>query len=862
MRRLGCWLWVVALAVQAQAGIPEPKGVWEFNQPDPNGATIGAPLEVVGSAQQIAGVNADDGAMTIGQGSYYVCRHGIVPAEGQAKVNRWTLLIDFSYPTSSLTDPPNGYNDLFQTDPNNSDDSDCTINSSGAIGIAATGYTNTSGFVTQGDTWYRMVLVVDSGVRYDLYMDGVRVMTGVPQPIDGRFALADALLLFAAGNQDGDDATIDVSTVAIWDVPLEPQEILPLGRAGDNVLPENVAPIVNAGDDQTVELDETSTAVIELKGAITDDSENLAITWQLVSGQTGVVIDAADSNSATATVTVPGQYIFELSANDGQFTVTDRVAVSAWVHDYKNLIMHWDFEEPWNGQSVNDVSGNLNHGRIIDGQDGTSEYVLLDDGQGLSLLSNDFTVDGDWVARDLVLPASGTIALWMKPINFYNYHSVFDNSGNQDDWEMWIYVDSRARFRVESDTAVTANLNALAQDGNGRDKWWHFACTWARDPNQPGRVTTQLYVNGKLAEQKTGTWIDPGATFFLGGGNPGNDFCNATFSDVRIYDKVLEAREIVGLAYPENGPPRVEAGEEQTVWLSEAGSVTITLSGIVEDFDGSPTGEMTQKWEMIAGPEEVVYGQKKITIETPTARETAVVLTTPGLYVFSFAANDGQFTDTDQVLVDVWPFGDDGLVVHLPLDSNVDEVARGFTTTLIDGADGAHEYVEGIHGQALKLSGTQDMKDNDFVAIDFDYYNRGSICLWFRPTSLYNYNSILDNSCEANDWEMWVYSTGEFAGRIQTGYVRGYYMKAMDWYHIAMTWRVNPDDPDLIEQLLYINGEFVVANQSEWVDPGTTVYLGGGHAGNDDCNGTFDDFRIYDRPLTADEIRKLASRGQ
>lgn len=855
MKRLGCWLLVAAFAAQAQAGLPDPKGMWEFNQPDPNGATIGAPLEVVGSAYQIAGIDAADGAMTVGEGSYYVCRHGIDPNGGQAKVNRWTLLVDFSYPTSSLTDPPNGYNDLLQTDPNNSGDSDWTINSSGAIGIAAVGYSSAAGFTTQPDTWYRMVLVVDNGVRCDLYIDGVQIMKGVPQPIDDRFALADVLLLFAAGNQDGDDATIDVSTVAIWDVPLEPHEILSLGQAGDSVLPDNVAPVVDAGPDQTVTLDETSTAVIDLKAIVTDDSEDLAVAWRLVSDQTGVVIEPVDSNSATATLVAPGQYVFELSANDGQFTATDRVAVNAWAHDYNNRILYWDFEEAWDGQQVADVSGNLNHGRIVDGLDGTSEYVPAKNGQGLSLLSDDFTVDGDWVASDLILPPSGTIALWMKPIMFYNYHSIFDNSGNPDDWEMWIYSDSRARFRVESDTAVTANLNSLAEDGIGQDKWWHFACTWARDPNQPGRVTTQLYVNGKLAEQKTGTWIDPGATFFLGGGNPNNDFCDATFDDVMIYDKVLTAQEIVGLVYPGNGPPVAEAGEEQTVWLSEAGSVSITLSGTVEDFDGSPTGAMTQSWELVGGPADVTF-------ETPTAQETVAVITAPGLYTFAFTAGDGQFTDTDQVLVDVWPFGDDGLIVHLPLDGNVDDVARGFNTRLIDGTDGGHEYVEGVDGQALQLSGTDGQTDNDVVAIDFVYYNRGSICLWFRPTSLYNYNSILDNSGDGNDWEMWIYSSGEFAGRIQTGYVRGYWMQPMNWYHIAMTWRVDPDSPDLIEQLLYINGAFVAANQSEWVDPGATVYLGGGNPGNDDCNGAFDDVRFYDRPLTADEILNLASQGQ
>lgn len=227
-----------------------------------------------------------------------------------------------------------------------------------------------------------------------------------------------------------------------------------------------------------------------------------------------------------------------------------------------------------------------------------------------------------------MLPDSGTIAMWVKPINFYNYHSIFDNSGNGDDWEMWIYGDSRARFRVESDTAVTANLNTLADDGDGQDKWWHFTCTWARDPNQPGQVTTQLYVNGELMEEATGTWIDPGTTFFVGGGHPNNNFCNSTFDEVRIYDKVLSPEEVLSVVYPDNKPPVVNAGEDQTVWLTESGSVSVTLAGTVEDVDGSPVGEVTQSWQMIDGP-------AAVTIDDATSADDRGHHDPRDLYVFA-----------------------------------------------------------------------------------------------------------------------------------------------------------------------------------------------------------------------------------
>ena len=855
MKRQWFCLLIVMLTLPAQAGIPDPNGVWEFNLLDPTGATVGAPLELVGVHQDIWGVDDEDGAMTLDEGSYYVVTHGIAPNGGGAKVNQWTLLVDFSYPAFSLTDPPNGYNDLIQTDPANTGDSDWTITAAGAIGIGAVGYSDAFDFSTEADTWYRMVMVVENGVRHDLYINGVEIFKGIQQGIDGRYSLADTILLFAAGNQDGDDATIDVSTVAIWDTPLSATEILTLGKAGETVFKDNLAPLVNAGVDQRVELDDTAKAVVALAGSVTDDSDNLTIGWQTLSEQTGVVIEPADSATATATITAPGQYRLQLSANDGTYTAVDQVQINAWVHDYNNLICHWDFEEPFNGQDVKDASGNNNHGQIVDGGDGISEYTPREDGQGLNLLSNELTQAGDWVALDVTMPASGTIALWAKPIEFFNYHSIFDNSGNDNDWEMWIYGDSRARFRVEGDTAVTANLNSLADDGDGQDQWWHFTCTWARDPNQPDQVVTQLYVNGELMDEKAGTWIDPGTTFFLGGGHPDNDFCNSSFDDVMIYDKVLPVEDVLALVYPDNKPPMAEAGEEQTVWLSQAGTVLVTLAGTVNDIDSSPVGELTQLWQKVTGPEDVV-------IATPTAAQTVVLIKTPGLYTFSLTADDGQLQDTDEVVIDVWPFDDTGLIVHLPLDGNTDDVAGGFPTLLIDGGDGTHDYVDAIDGQGLQVSGTQGNTANDVVSIDFVYMDRGSIALWFKPTDLYNYNSILDNSGDGNDWEMWIYGSGEFAGRIQSGYVRGVWMEAQTWYHITMTWSRNQTRPDVIDQWLYINGELVAENESEWVEPGSTVYLGGGHSGNDDCNGVFDDFRIYDRPITLEEAQELASQGE
>jgi len=51
MKRLSFLFLIAILTLQLRASIPDPKGVWEFNAPNPLNATVGAPLETAGSAQ-------------------------------------------------------------------------------------------------------------------------------------------------------------------------------------------------------------------------------------------------------------------------------------------------------------------------------------------------------------------------------------------------------------------------------------------------------------------------------------------------------------------------------------------------------------------------------------------------------------------------------------------------------------------------------------------------------------------------------------------------------------------------------------------------------------------------------------------
>jgi hypothetical protein len=88
----------------------------------------------------------------------------------------------------------------------------------------------------------------------------------------------------------------------------------------------NLAPVVNAGPDQTI----TFPAASILSGIATDDglpSGTLTISWTKVSGPGTVVFVNANSVNASATFSVPGTYTLRLSATDGAIITSDDVNV-------------------------------------------------------------------------------------------------------------------------------------------------------------------------------------------------------------------------------------------------------------------------------------------------------------------------------------------------------------------------------------------------------------------------------------------------------------------------------------------------------------------------------------------------------
>ncbi len=203
------------------AQFPARKGWWKFDdKSNILKAEVGTDLTYQGSFSVVEGSKTNDYAVSIGKGSHFKMNHGITPSLG-ILVNEYTISIDFRVSSIGL------WYSFFQTSPTNSNDGDCFINTSGNIGVAATGY---SAYSVKPNEWYRLVVAVKNGTQYKYYLDGQLLHAGTTQAVDGRFSLDKTLLMFA--DEDGEDNTIECTELSIWDTALSAADISILSGYG------------------------------------------------------------------------------------------------------------------------------------------------------------------------------------------------------------------------------------------------------------------------------------------------------------------------------------------------------------------------------------------------------------------------------------------------------------------------------------------------------------------------------------------------------------------------------------------------------------------------------------------------------
>ena len=242
-------------------------------------------------------------------------------------------------------------------------------------------------------------------------------------------------------------------------------------------------------------------------------------------------------------------------------------------------VVRYNFE----GNLTNTGSGGTAYDATLQNGAGVTSFAEGIEGeQALEVANDHVNTGGDYIDTGYTLTETGSISFWCKPTEYYNYNSIFDTSDGANDWEMWIYNTGVARFRITSDSYVSAQLGDAGE-------WYHLAVTWAKEGDE---VLLNIFLDGQLQDLDTGSWFDPAETLYLLGGNDGNMGANLTLDDFRIYDSLLTSDEIAAI-YQQKEQPAI-AGDANGDGKVDGSDVTI-LAGNWQV--GVSDGE-TATWEM------------------------------------------------------------------------------------------------------------------------------------------------------------------------------------------------------------------------------------------------------------------------
>jgi hypothetical protein len=92
---------------------------------------------------------------------------------------------------------------------------------------------------------------------------------------------------------------------------------------------ENTAPVVAAGDNQSIKIPATA----QLSGVVTDDGlptspGQVTSSWSMISGPGTVTFVNPNSPTTTASFSAPGTYVLRLTATDGALQGTDEITIT------------------------------------------------------------------------------------------------------------------------------------------------------------------------------------------------------------------------------------------------------------------------------------------------------------------------------------------------------------------------------------------------------------------------------------------------------------------------------------------------------------------------------------------------------
>lgn len=368
----------------------------------------------------------------------------------------------------------------------------------------------------------------------------------------------------------------------------------------------NLAPIADAGPNQTVTLPDTAI----VSGDARDDglpSGTLGTDWSQVSGPGTATFTDPSAMTTTVSFSAPGVYVLQLTASDGELQDSDQMTVA--VADQGSTIVRRavaggkdDAEESATG-AVNLSSADLE--LVLDGSRGNQTVGMRFTGVDVPKAA---VIQNAYVQFETVRTSSVATALTVQAQKADNPPTFARTQGN---------VSSRPR----SDHSST---------------WSPVPWTTVGEAGPAQRTSDISEVVQEIVDRSG--WVSGNAMVII-----------ITGSGKRVADSFNGgAPPILHIEYggsPSNLAPAADAGADQQVTLPN----DATLSGSTSD-DGmpDPPGAVTTTWSQVSGPQTVEFADAS----SPT---TTVTFFEAGVYVLRLTADDGALLTSDDLTITVAP---------------------------------------------------------------------------------------------------------------------------------------------------------------------------------------------------------------
>ncbi len=388
---------------------------------------------------------------------------------------------------------------------------------------------------------------------------------------------------------------------------------------------DNIAPVANAGPDQTVAV----AALVTLDGSRSTavNSRPLSYRWAILTKPSGsnAALSGSLNVNPTFTADVSGAYVIQLIVNDGFSNSAPSIVVISTVHSRPvanagtNQFVAQNTTVTLNGTG----SYSPDHSSL------TYNWAILSQPTGAgATLSNPHAVSPTFAANSLGAYVAQLIV----------------NDGMLNSFPSTVEISSLTPqppiVNAGSNAAIELPTNTFVLQGSVTPGWagGHPTSLWT-EVSGPGTVTFA---------------------------NAANPLTTATFPGVGSFvlqltgtDGTLSSSATVTITVaPVNQPPVVNAGPDQTITFPNG---SVALSGTASD-DGFPLGSTLQvSWSVVvsAGP---------VTFSTPHSAVTQATFTIPGNYVLRLSAYDGQYTSTSDVRVIYQGSQSGGIVVNAGSD--------------------------------------------------------------------------------------------------------------------------------------------------------------------------------------------------